>query len=554
MLMLGPSHASPVASNTFLAPEGGDEFTQEVTLVYELFGEQVTCIGSADATQVVHIPSSIDLVVTGGITDNLVCEGTSLELSLDNVSTSDPVETFSWTSDVPPNASTPESYSWESFELDVTGTITQTSLWADGTSCDNALDFDVAVSPMPEIVWTLNNRTICVGDEAGLIVENISSQPVNVAWELPHNAATGGAVNNPIPPGNSAGEGVILLGGDNFPNAGQFVVLATPTDDLGCVGNAIEGLVEVENNPVANATFAESCEGATVIPSGVLTGAQYSYQWSTSGSATVGQGASTATPEIDNVACGDEVRLIVTENFLIDGSPLACSSEEQSFALDIVALPQPELTTDSPLCNGVDVVLELADVSDLTECTNNGTTYTWTLDDGTTVTPHAGLGGYTVQDASFETLTVTIDAEATGSGSTLCLSSTEFVFDLNDNPELPPLDDDWAFCENGSLLIQGDALSNPNGGNLAYSWNNSSVPAAFDIVPNPSPLSSKATLFVADGTTASEGEVTLTVIDALGCMAEASTTVDILDLPVAQERDVVRRHPLLRGNLDAQPD
>ena len=56
-----------------------------------------------------HIPSPIDLVVTGGINNNLVCEGESLELSLANVSTFDPEETFVWTSDVPPNSSTSES-------------------------------------------------------------------------------------------------------------------------------------------------------------------------------------------------------------------------------------------------------------------------------------------------------------------------------------------------------------------------------------------------------------------------------------------------------------
>ena len=68
-------------TNIFMAPEGGDVFNQEITLVYELFDEQAICVGSADATQVVHIPSSIDLVVTGGINDNLVCEGEALTLS-----------------------------------------------------------------------------------------------------------------------------------------------------------------------------------------------------------------------------------------------------------------------------------------------------------------------------------------------------------------------------------------------------------------------------------------------------------------------------------------
>ena len=40
-------------------------------------------------------------------------------------------------------------------------------------------------------------------------------------------------------------EGVLLLPGVNFPTLGQYVVEATPTDALGCVGDPIEGLVEV---------------------------------------------------------------------------------------------------------------------------------------------------------------------------------------------------------------------------------------------------------------------------------------------------------------------
>ena len=88
----------------------------------------------------------------------------------------------------------------------------------------------------------------------------------------------------------------------------------------------------------------------------------------------VGQGASTATPDIDNVACGDVVSLVVTETFLVDGEELECASEEQTVALDVVALPQPEVTTDSPLCKGTDVVLDLTD-NIVSGCTNDSIDY-----------------------------------------------------------------------------------------------------------------------------------------------------------------------------------
>ena len=136
-----------MAQNVFTTPTDGDAFTQSISLFYELLGDDATCEAEEDASQVVHIPGSIDLVITGGTAQDpsLVCDGSMLVLSLDNVSAADPVETFAWTTDVPPSSSTPESMTWESFELDVIGSIVQTSVWADGTSCDNSIDFELFV-------------------------------------------------------------------------------------------------------------------------------------------------------------------------------------------------------------------------------------------------------------------------------------------------------------------------------------------------------------------------------------------------------------------------
>ena len=519
-----------LVSNTYVTPLDGEVFSQEVTLTYALYGEEASCSSTAEINQVVHTPGSIDLVVSGGIDGNLVCEGANLTIFLDSVSNADPVETFVWTSSVPPSASSPLSLSWESFELEVTGTVTQTSVWADGTSCDNTLDFEVNVSPKPELIWTTSDATICAESDAGLIVQNITSQAIDVTWELPNGAM--GTVED-IPTNNSALEGILLLPGVNFPSAGQYVVEATPTDAFGCVGDPIEGLVEVEDLPVANATFAEACEGSTVVPTGVVAGAQYAYDWSTTGNASVGQGAATATPDIDNVSCGDVVSLVVTETFLIDGEELECASEEQTVALEVVALPEPEVTTASTMCKGTDLVLDLTDNIETTGCTNQSTDYVWTLNDGSNVTTSNNAISVTLPAASFESLDVTIDAEATGTSGLTCATTALFIFDLFDNPVLPALPLDWTICDEGSLTIDGDVTLNPNGGDLAYSWNNSSVPAAFVITPAGAPSSSEAIVTLVDGTSESLGEVTLTVVDELGCFAEASTSIDILDLPEA---------------------
>ena len=106
-------------SNIFVSPGDDDVFNQEITLVYELFDEQATCWGLRTPPKSCYIPSSIGLVVNGGINDNLVCEGEALSCRWRTCRPNDPVETFDWTFDVPPSSSTSESLSWESFELDV---------------------------------------------------------------------------------------------------------------------------------------------------------------------------------------------------------------------------------------------------------------------------------------------------------------------------------------------------------------------------------------------------------------------------------------------------
>ena len=230
------------------------------------------------------------------------------------------------------------------------------------------------------------------------------------------------------------------------------------------------------------------------------------------------QGAATATPDIDNVSCGDVVSLVVTETFLIDGEELECESEEQTVALEVVALPEPEVTTASTMCKGIDLVLDLTDNSEATGCTNQSTDYVWTLNDGSNVTTSNNAISVTLPAASFESLDVTIDAEATGTSGLTCITTTSYVFDLFDNPVLPALPLDWTICDEGSLTIDGDVTLNPNGGELAYSWNNSSVPAAFVITPAGAPSSSEAIVTLVDGTSESLGEVTLTVVDDLGCL------------------------------------
>lgn len=518
-----------LAQNVFTTPTDGDAFTQNVSLFYELLGDDATCEAEEDASQVVHIPGSIDLVITGGTAQDpsLVCDGSTLVLSLDNVSAADPVETFVWTTDVPPSSSTPESMTWESFELDVIGSIVQTSVWADGTSCDNSIDFELFVNPKPELVWFDGDANVCENDDAGLIVQTsfASTAVVDVVWALPD-----GTTDTVVANGNAPTP--ILLTGDNFAADGQYPVIATPTDDLGCPGDPIEGLVEVFDNPAVQATFAEVCEGGSIVPSAVPTGASYSYQWQINGGTFMGQGASGPTPTFDNIACGDVIGLTVQRTYSVDGDPLTCNSEELLSTLDVVLVSEPVVTTASSLCDGVDIALDLSEANEGANCQAPTVTYSWTVDDGTSMFSHTGTLPYVLPGGDYTTVGVHVEAVSTGPGGLSCPSTATFSFDVDENPELESLALDWVLCSGSDLDITGVLATNPNGG-VAYSWNNADVPGVFNI-DHPTPFSADASISLAVGSTASEGTLTLSVVDAGGCVTEVSTVVDVWELPVSQ--------------------
>lgn len=516
-----------LGSNTYVTPADGDLFSQEITLTYDLFGEEASCSNTAEIPQVVHTPESIDLVVSGGINDNLVCEGSTLILTLDNVSNADPVETFAWTTNVPPSSTSAETLTWESFELDVMGSITQTSVWADGTSCTNALNFEVGVNPMPEITWFDNDATVCANADAGLILQNTTENgaSIDVTWTLPDgsNGLLENVASAPTP---------LLLTGDNFPLAGQFVVSALPMDDFGCVGNAIEGLVEVVANPTAQASFPETCEGQSVTPLGVPSGAQFSYDWTLNNLPFNGVGAASASPQFEAVSCGDQVGLVLNETFTVDGESLTCSSALLTSGLEVVATPQPEVTTLSTLCQGTDVLFELTENNAGAGCNTSTTSYLWALDNDNVISNATGTTPVTLSNVSGSTVSVTIEALSEGLGGSSCPATETFVFDLLVNPEFDALPTNWVLCEEGSLAVEATLLSNPNGGNLTYTLTNADAPNAFDI-DQPSTTSPAATLSVANGTTASAGNVTWSVVDGAGCTAEVTASVDIWDLPNA---------------------
>ena len=99
----------------------------------------------------------------------MACDGAAVELTVEDVSLSDPAEFYVWDPSTLPSQPglSGSSIGWESFEVSVSGTVTQTTVWTDGTSCQNNTSFNIEVIEKPEIAWSKGDATVCAGMTLG---------------------------------------------------------------------------------------------------------------------------------------------------------------------------------------------------------------------------------------------------------------------------------------------------------------------------------------------------------------------------------------------------
>ena len=272
---------------------------QTISLLYELTDDDgnvvdnAICESTSSAVQIVHAPGHIAILSSGtneGTSNDMACDGAAVELTVEDVSLSDPAEFYVWDPSTLPSQPglSGSSIGWESFEVSVSGTVTQTTVWTDDGQNDTSFNIEVE---KPEIAWSKGDANVCAGNDAGLIasIEEASTTVVNLVWEL-EDGTTGNAA---IP------SGAIAIPGIHFSSGGQYPVFVTPTDENGCVGPPIEGLVEVYDNPIAEAIFAETCEGESVVPTDVENAAAFEHEWTLNGSPFSGSGANSASPNVE---------------------------------------------------------------------------------------------------------------------------------------------------------------------------------------------------------------------------------------------------------------
>ena len=523
-----------LGQNTFANPQDGDTFTQTISLLYELTDDDgnvvdnAVCESTSSAVQVVHAPGQIAIVSSGtneGTSNDMACDGAAVELTVEDVSLSDPAEFYVWDPSTLPSQPglSGSSIGWESFEVSVSGTVTQTTVWTDGTSCQNNTSFNIEVIEKPEIAWSKGDANVCAGNDAGLIasIEEASTTVVNLVWELEDGTSGNAAIPS----------GAITIPGIHFSSGGQYPVFVTPTDENGCVGPPIEGLVEVYDNPIAEAIFAETCEGESVVPTDVENAAAFEHEWTLNGSPFSGSGANSASPEFTNVQCGDEVGLTLIQTLAVDGELLVCRSEELVQSIDVVALAMPVVTPTSPLCKGTDINLAFSETANAVGCVALDAIYEWTITAGSAVVVETGLDPVSVPAGTFGAIDIEGQTQSVGSSGLVCPTSQLFSLTIVDTPQIDELLLD-VVCRDGDLTIDA-TVQDPNGG-LVYTWVDSSMPQAFEIVHNDASVG-EATLSVRpDAAAVSESEVTLNIEDSQGCIASASGMVDIWDPPAAE--------------------
>ena len=180
------------------------------------------------------------------------------------------------------------------------------------------------------------------------------------------------------------------------------------------------------------------------------------------------------------------------------------------------------------LCDNLDLEFSVNASNSTDGCVASNVSYEWSIDDGNGPQITSDVTSVVVPGGNYDELDLVVVASQTSATNT-CTAEVAQTVVIQGNPDIAPLSTDVALCPNSSAALSVEVLSDPNGG-LTFAWANAGD-EWFDFLVAPNGQTVGLTLLAGQAT---EGDVQLTVTDALGCTAEATTTVDILDLPQPQ--------------------
>ena len=370
-----------------------------------------------------------------------------------------------------------------------------------------------------------SSATACEGETATLVAELLSSvgSSTTLAWtsdfesgtDIVESGTTSFELNIPIPSSETSGSSVVTL---------------MPTDNIGCTGESIEGLIEYYVAPEPTGFVDALCEGEDVEPNGLLTGPGLSYEWIYNG--TVSSGPS---PVFTDVTCDSELNLVMAQSYLIDGTALSCASDPYAFDLDITPLPAFDLVIPDATCDNTELTLTVNENNQTGGCIAADASYDWTIDTGSGPINFENVSTVVVGGSDYDEISIVVMGTQT-SVNNICTSEVSETITINSNPEvnLANTNIPGSICVGSTVNVSSSLLPGTGSGSgqqMTYSWTNSDDPEVFDIQLVQG--GSAAVIAVSDiQNIPDQGHLSFNITDTNGCTAQETFTIDIVELPV----------------------
>ncbi len=401
-------------------------------------------------TSVAFVDISVNSALLPQLTSNSpVCEGESLNLSVDIGNSWQWSGPNGFTSNLQ-NPSIPNVSSLISGAYSVT--------ISDAQSCSGVGTINVLVNPSPHTIL-LSNSPICEGETLNLSVD------VGVLWTWSGPNGFTSSLQNPVIPNISEKE------------AGIYSVIVTNAD--GC-SSTVSANIEIYSNPTPNIqSNSPLCDGSTL---NLSVDGGTSWVWS----GPNGFSSTSQHPSISSVTLSNNGTYSV-----IATNQWKCTNTA-SIDIFVSLNPEPIATSNSPICEGYDVLLSV----------NTGVSWQW-----------SGPNAYTsslqnpVLDNSFSSQSGTYNVSVTNEYG--CTGTSTIDVLIYEVPQITILANPLSVC-------YGESISLSASGGVSYVWNTGNTESSFVHTPQ------KTTIYA------------VTATDNQSCVGTAEIEIIVFPSPVVE--------------------
>lgn len=372
---------------------------------------------TADTTSaVVMQPPKIRIVPAG---PELVCLGDNIGLSAKDTTNKLNV-TYTWTDPHSHNSPSADYVIWGA-TFNETGKYVVT---ASVGSCSEKDSVYVIVLPRPDTPQASSNSPVCVGNTLNLYA-HCDTPSVTYTWTGPNGFAS--------PQQNPSVNAVPLAA------AGDYFVIAKHSN--GCKSGPAKTTVAIGTpapKPVVNINN-ELCKGNKLDMSITNANAIGIYSWTGPSFQAVGKTAS-----ISNVTAANDGSYFVVYSYL------GCLVSSDTFMVTVTEVPQPVVTSNSPICTGNPLRFYVQDIP--------GATFKWT-----------GPSGFTdsIQNSYINNAQNSADGDYTVTATLHgCHSSSDIHATVNPIPKITDASSNSPVCEDDTVTLY--AISDVSG--ATFSW------------------------------------------------------------------------------------